>query len=92
MTIQTRTCVFESAHFEIVLDFKLVDDSGRFSVVFSVRSHSPQSVAAMLRVQTVWQSWVSSIVDGVFLPLPKGWRVKDGAQEVAPSGTPDHLH
>ena len=92
MTIQTRTCVFESAPFEIVLTFKLVDDSGRFSVVFSVRSHTPQSVAAMLRVQTVWQSWVSTIVGGSLPPLPSGWRVQDGVQEDATSRSPDHLH
>lgn len=92
MTSETVTVYFESASFEIVLTLRVVGYSGRVSVNFSVRSHTPQPVAAMLRVQAVWQSWVSSTVDGVFPPLPKGWRVKDGAREVAPSGTPDHLH
>ena len=94
MTSETRTVVFESVvqPFYVVLTFHLVGDSGQVSVNFSVRSHTPQPMGAMLRVTAVFQSWVSSIVDGAFPPLPQGWRVQDGAKEGATSSTPDHLH
>ena len=91
--MNSETCVFESASFDLVLTFRWDSGSGKVSVTFSVRSHTPQPVAAILRVQSVWQSWVSAIdQDGVVPPLPKGWRLKDGEQEGATSRTPDHLH
>jgi len=90
--IETRTAVFEAAPFYVVLTFHLVDNTGRMRVEYSVRSHTPQPVDAMLRVQALWQSWVGAIVAGEFPPLPIGWQHKDGAREVAPSRTPDHLH
>lgn len=92
--ILSRTSVYESIStgFFVILTFDLVAGSDQVRVKFSVRSHTPQPVEAMLRVHAVWQSWVSRSVGGTHPPLPKGWRVKDGAREVAPSGTPDHLH
>jgi len=91
MTADIRTVVFESSPFLVILTFHL-GEADQVEVNFSVRSHTPQPVAAMLRVQAVWQSWVSAIVCGEFPPLPSGWRVQDGAQEGATSRTPDHLH
>lgn len=91
--MNTETCVFESASFDLFLTFRWDSFSGSVSVTFSARSHTPQPAAATLRVLTVWQSWVNAIdQNGVIPPLPKGWRLKDGAREGATSGTPDHLH
>lgn len=94
MTTETRTAVFESVStgFFVILTFNLVGGSDQVRVNFSVRSHTPQPVEAMLRVHAVWQSWVSRIASGALPPLPIGWRVKDGEQEGATSRTPDHLH
>ena len=94
MTTQTRTSVFESIStgFFVILTFTLVGGSDQVRVNFSVRSHTPQPVQAMLRVQAVWQSWVSRIVGGSFPALPKGWRYIDGTPEGATSGTPEHHH
>jgi len=94
MTTETRTAVFESI-FEpvyVVLTFDLLDDAGRMRCNYSVRSHTPLPVSALLRAQAVWHSWVSAIVGGALPPLPQGWRVKDGEPEGATSGTPDHFH
>ena len=91
MTDDIRTVVFESAPFFVILTFHL-GEANQVQVNFSVRSHTPQPVAAMFRVQAVWQSWVSATVGGAFPPLPSGWRVQDGAKEGATSSTPDHLH
>lgn len=94
MTSDIRTVVFESVAtgFFVILTFNLVGDSDQVRVTFSVRSHTPQPVDAMLRVHAVWQSWVSRIAGGSLPALPKGWRYIDGTPEGATSGTPDHLH
>ena len=92
--ILSRTSVYESIStgFFVILTFDLVAGSDQVRVKFSVRSHTPQPVEAMLRVHAVWQSWVSRSVGGTHPALPNGWRYIDGAQEAATSGTPDHLH
>jgi hypothetical protein len=83
---------YKSGQLVVVLTFSKLNDAGHLSVNYSVRSHNPQPVAVLLRAQSVWQSWVSSIVDGVVPPLPKGWQLHDGEQEAATSRTPNQLH
>jgi hypothetical protein len=92
--VTTKTLIFNSVlePFSVVLTFNLVDYSGRVTVTFSVLPHTPQPVYSILRVQAVWQSFVSSIVDGSFPPLPKGWRVQDGGNDADTSLPPDHFH
>lgn len=94
MTADIRTAVFESVStgFFVILTFNLVGGSDQVRVNFSVRSHTPQPVEAMLRVHAVWQSWVSRIAGGSLPALPNGWRYIDGTPEGATSGTPDHHH
>lgn len=91
MIIQ-QIAVFESVAtgFFVILTFNLVGDSDQVKVNFSVRSHTPKSQDAMLRVYAVWHAWVSQIAGGNPPALPKGWRFIDGTPEGATSGTPDH--
>lgn len=88
----TRVLFAESitTGFYVVLTFERAGQSVK--VNYSVRSRTPQPVAAMLCVSSAWQSWVKGIVGGVVPPLPKGWRLFDGEQEGATSRTPNHNH
>lgn len=87
--LTTDTIVFDSfvSPIYVVLTF----DRWRYNV--SVRSHSPQPVEAMFRVQAIFHQWVQSLdVRKQPVKPPSGWRISDGAGKVAPFPAPDQLH
>lgn len=94
MAKESTTVVFVADRLPVVAVLTLVklDDTGRMRSHVSVRSSVPQPIEVMLQVQTVWQEWVSSCVDGQCPALPVGWRVSDGGREAPTSRPPNHRH
>jgi len=91
---ESTTVVFVADRLPVVAVLTLVklDDTGRMRSHVSVRSSVPQPIEVMLQVQTVWQDWVHSCVDGQCPALPVGWRVSDGGREAPTSRPPNHRH
>ena len=94
MTSKESTTVFfvsDRLPVAVVLTLEKLDNTGRMRSHVSVRSTSPQPIESMLEIQTVWQEWISSCVDGQSPALPKGWRVSDEGRE-APTPRPSNHH
>lgn len=77
---------------QMLIRFSLLDDSGRFSVRYSITSSEPLSVLKTSRFASTWDKFFRLVSKGENPPPPFGWRFLDGAGEVTPSPTPDHLH
>lgn len=94
MAKESVTVVFVADRLPVVAVLTMVklDDAGRMRSNVSIRATSPQPVELMVQVQTVWQEWIQSCVDGQSPALPEGWRASDGGREAPTSRPPNHRH
>lgn len=94
MAKEKTTVVFVSDRLPLIAVVTLIktDNKGSLRSEISVRSASPVPFPDLLQVQTVWQDWIHSCVEGQHPALPEGWRVSDGCREAPTSRRPDHNH